>query len=165
MALASLDGGSAGKVVVTLETASEGGIVEQLAAMRDLPGVLSAVLVYHQVQHRRPPRSLSHAAFPPRGHQGPDAATAAAVAGIALPADAANVVVPGDEAALTWNKAPCRFCGTGCGVVAVKEGRVVATHGDINAEVNRGLNCVKAASSQDHARRPADHAAAPNARR
>ena len=41
-------------------------------------------------------------------------------------------------------KAPCRFCGTGCGVmVAVKDGRVVATHGDIHAEVNRGLNCVK----------------------
>ena len=72
------------------------------------------------------------------------AAVAAAAAGIALPADAANVVVPGDEAQLRWDKAPCRFCGTGCGVmVAVKESRVVATHGDINAEVNRGLNCVK----------------------
>ena len=67
------------------------------------------------------------------------AAAAAAVAGIALPAGAANVVVPGDEAQLRWDKAPCRFCGTGCGVmVAVKDGRVVATHGDINAEVNRG---------------------------
>jgi nitrate reductase NapA len=45
---------------------------------------------------------------------------------------------------MTWSKAPCRFCGTGCGVnVAVKDGRVVATHGDINSEVNRGLNCVK----------------------
>jgi nitrate reductase NapD len=56
LALASLDGvevhgvGPAGKVVVTLETASEGGIVERLVAMRDLPGVLSAVLVYHQVE-------------------------------------------------------------------------------------------------------------------
>ena len=51
------------------------------------------------------------------------------------------------DASLTrmkWSKAPCRFCGTGCGVnVAVKDGRVVATHGDINSEVNRGLNCVK----------------------
>ena len=45
---------------------------------------------------------------------------------------------------LTWSKAPCRFCGTGCGVmVATKAGRVVATHGDAKAEVNRGLNCVK----------------------
>ncbi|MBY0430229.1 MAG: nitrate reductase catalytic subunit NapA, partial [Rhodospirillales bacterium] len=42
------------------------------------------------------------------------------------------------------SKAPCRFCGTGCGVmVAVKDNRVVATHGDMQAEVNRGLNCVK----------------------
>jgi nitrate reductase NapA len=29
---------------------------------------------------------------------------------------------------LKWSKAPCRFCGTGCGVmVAVKDNRVVAT--------------------------------------
>ena len=51
------------------------------------------------------------------------------------------------DAALTglrWAKAPCRFCGTGCSVmVASKNGRVVATHGDAEAEVNRGLNCVK----------------------
>ena len=72
------------------------------------------------------------------------AAIAATVAGIPLAGEAANLVVPGDEAQLRWDKAPCRFCGTGCGVmVAVKDGRVVATHGDINAEVNRGLNCVK----------------------
>ena len=45
---------------------------------------------------------------------------------------------------LKWSKAPCRFCGTGCGVmVAVKDNRVVATQGDPEAEVNRGLNCVK----------------------
>ncbi len=43
-----------------------------------------------------------------------------------------------------WNKAPCRFCGTGCHVqVGVKGGRVVAIAGDQNAEVNRGLLCVK----------------------
>ena len=72
------------------------------------------------------------------------AAAAAAAAGIALPADAQPV--PGGVKALDikWSKAPCRFCGTGCGVmVGVKEGRVVATHGDMQAEVNRGLNCVK----------------------
>lgn len=45
---------------------------------------------------------------------------------------------------IDWNKAPCRFCGTGCHVqVGVKEGRVVAVRGDKNAEVNRGLLCVK----------------------
>jgi len=71
-------------------------------------------------------------------------ATAAAAAGIPLPGDTANVLTEGDLTALKWDKAPCRFCGTGCGVnVAVKEGRVVATHGDVHAEVNRGINCVK----------------------
>lgn len=45
---------------------------------------------------------------------------------------------------VTWNKAPCRFCGTGCHVqVGVREGRVVAIAGDTKAEVNRGLLCVK----------------------
>ncbi|MCO5163033.1 MAG: periplasmic nitrate reductase subunit alpha [Mesorhizobium sp.] len=72
------------------------------------------------------------------------AALAAASAGISLPASAQPV--PGGVEALEikWSKAPCRFCGTGCGVmVGVKEGKVVATHGDTQAEVNRGLNCVK----------------------
>ncbi len=72
------------------------------------------------------------------------AATAAAVAGISLHADASNIVTDRADTQLKWSKAPCRFCGTGCGInVAVKDGRVVATHGDIHAEVNRGLNCVK----------------------
>ncbi len=71
------------------------------------------------------------------------AAMAAAAANIGWPASAANVPV-GEDLELKWSKAPCRFCGTGCGVmVAVKEGKVVATHGDMQAEVNRGLNCVK----------------------
>lgn len=43
-----------------------------------------------------------------------------------------------------WDKAPCRFCGTGCHVqVGVKGGKVVAVQGDPAAEVNRGLLCVK----------------------
>ncbi len=72
------------------------------------------------------------------------AVTAAAVAGIPLYADASNIVTDRDATELKWSKAPCRFCGTGCGInVAVKDGRVVATHGDIHSEVNRGLNCVK----------------------
>ncbi|NYZ15196.1 periplasmic nitrate reductase subunit alpha [Azospirillum sp. RWY-5-1] len=71
-------------------------------------------------------------------------ATAAAAGGISLPAAAQTSMVAGEDAKLTWSKAPCRFCGTGCGVmVAVKDNRVVATHGDIKADVNRGLNCVK----------------------
>ena len=71
------------------------------------------------------------------------AAAAAAAANVPVPAEAQNVAT-GEELRLKWDKAPCRFCGTGCGVmVAVKDGRVVATHGDMRAEVNRGLNCVK----------------------
>src|SRR3990172_12252627 len=43
-----------------------------------------------------------------------------------------------------WQKAPCRFCGTGCGVlVGVRRGRVVAVRGDAENAVNRGLLCVK----------------------
>ncbi len=72
------------------------------------------------------------------------AMTAAATAGITLDAQASNVVTDSLKTQLKWSKAPCRFCGVGCGVnVGVKDGRVVATHGDINAEVNRGVNCVK----------------------
>jgi nitrate reductase (cytochrome) len=72
------------------------------------------------------------------------ASIAAAAAGIPLPATGANIVTESEFTRMKWSKAPCRFCGTGCGVnVAVKDGRVVASHGDIKAEVNRGLNCVK----------------------
>ena len=71
-------------------------------------------------------------------------ATAAAAAGLPLAGDGSNLVTEGDLTTLKWDKAPCRYCGTGCGVnVAVKNGRVVATHGDVHAEVNRGINCVK----------------------
>jgi nitrate reductase NapA len=45
---------------------------------------------------------------------------------------------------VSWDKAPCRFCGTGCHVqVGVKEGKVVAVAGDPQAAVNKGLLCVK----------------------
>src|SRR5689334_7674284 len=72
------------------------------------------------------------------------AAAAAAVAGVTLPGLAQGIDAGKDTADIKWSKAPCRFCGTGCGVmVAVKDNRVVATRGDTEAEVNRGLNCVK----------------------
>lgn len=46
--------------------------------------------------------------------------------------------------AVDWDKAPCRFCGTGCHVqVGVQGGRVVAIAGDRKAAVNGGLLCVK----------------------
>lgn len=45
---------------------------------------------------------------------------------------------------LTWGKAPCRYCGTGCGVeVGVHDGRVMAVRGDEQSPVNKGLLCVK----------------------
>ena len=72
------------------------------------------------------------------------AAMAALAGGMTTPALAANLVTERTESELKWDKAPCRFCGTGCSVmVATKDNRVVATHGDIKSEVNRGLNCVK----------------------
>jgi nitrate reductase NapA len=71
-------------------------------------------------------------------------AAASAAAGIAAPALGQNIPTAREDTELTWSKAPCRFCGTGCSVmVATRNDRVVATHGDAEAEVNRGLNCVK----------------------
>lgn len=71
-------------------------------------------------------------------------ATAAASAGISTTVSAANIVTDAGQTELKWQKAPCRFCGTGCSVnVATKNNKVVATHGDIQSPVNKGLNCVK----------------------
>ncbi|WP_210396946.1 nitrate reductase catalytic subunit NapA [Motiliproteus sediminis] len=71
------------------------------------------------------------------------AATAAA-AGVTLPASATNMITRSDDAEIRWDKAPCRFCGTGCSVlVGTQKGRVVATQGDPDAPVNKGLNCIK----------------------
>ena len=72
-----------------------------------------------------------------------NAATAAATAaGISIPALKPALAAGKDN--IRWDKAPCRFCGTGCSVlVGTKEGRIVATQGDPDAPVNRGLNCIK----------------------
>src|SRR3990170_4181479 len=70
------------------------------------------------------------------------AATAAA-AGLPVP-DAFAQSAPGKSDGIRWDKGVCRFCGTGCGVlIGTKNGRVVATQGDPDAPVNRGLNCIK----------------------
>jgi nitrate reductase NapA len=69
------------------------------------------------------------------------AATAAA-AGITIPG--AQAFAASEDDGVRWDKAPCRFCGTGCSVlVGTRDGRVVATQGDPDAPVNRGLNCIK----------------------
>ncbi len=48
------------------------------------------------------------------------------------------------EAGWRWDKAVCRFCGTGCGImIATKDDRIIAVKGDPAAPVNMGLNCVK----------------------
>ena len=45
---------------------------------------------------------------------------------------------------IQWKKTPCRFCGTGCGLlVGVSGDRAVAVKGDPNCTVNKGLCCVK----------------------
>ncbi len=72
--------------------------------------------------------------------------TALAAATSALAGPAARTLAAAEASAdgLTWSKAPCRFCGTGCGVmVGVKNGRVVAVQGDLQNPVNRGLLCAK----------------------
>ena len=78
-------------------------------------------------------------------------AMAAAAAVVAQRLDASSALPDPNRPAVTttpdgirWDKAPCRFCGTGCHVrVGVKEGRVVAIQGEQLAEVNKGLLCVK----------------------
>ncbi len=67
------------------------------------------------------------------------AASAAAAARAQSPAPP---IVPADG--IQWDKAPCRFCGTGCHVkVGVKDGKIVAIAGHPDAAVNKGLLCVK----------------------
>ncbi len=70
---------------------------------------------------------------------------------IAATAAAAGITIPGISQALAkgpddirWDKAACRYCGTGCSVLIGTRGdRIVATQGDPDAPVNRGLNCIK----------------------
>jgi len=70
------------------------------------------------------------------------AATAAA-AGITIPGVKEAIAAEGDDG-IRWDKAACRYCGTGCSVLmGVKDGKVVASQGDPDAPVNRGLNCIK----------------------
>ncbi len=121
-------------------------MLSKVASIQHTDGVLSAALVYQCADtleamneeipdgdrpegtsfgRPRPPRRRPWPAFPCRAwHR--------------------RMATEPKAAELKWSKAPCRFCGTGCGVmVAVKDNRVVATHGDLDAEVNRGINCVK----------------------
>lgn len=70
-------------------------------------------------------------------------ASAALTAGISLPSTL-SAAVGNAESGWKWDKAVCRFCGTGCGImVATKNNQIVAVKGDPEAPVNRGLNCIK----------------------
>ncbi len=72
------------------------------------------------------------------------AAAAAAAAGISLPEVAAAAAKAPASTKIRWDKGACRYCGTGCGVlVGTEGGRIVATQGDPDAPVNKGLNCIK----------------------
>jgi nitrate reductase NapA len=71
------------------------------------------------------------------------AVAAASAAGITIPEEA-KAAAKASEAGWQWDKAVCRFCGTGCGImVATKNGKIVAVKGDPEAPVNRGINCIK----------------------
>lgn len=71
------------------------------------------------------------------------AASAAMAAGMPVSAEAAAKAKKASSK-IKWEKGVCRFCGTGCGLlVGVKNGRIVATKGDPDCEVNRGLTCLK----------------------
>ena len=71
------------------------------------------------------------------------AASAAAAMGMAVPAEL-EAKASEAEHGWRWDKAACRFCGTGCGIMmATKGGKIVAVKGDPAAPVNRGLNCIK----------------------
>jgi nitrate reductase NapA len=71
------------------------------------------------------------------------AASAASAIGMTVPTDA-EAAASAAQADWRWDKAACRFCGTGCGIMmATKNGRIVAVKGDPAAPVNRGLNCIK----------------------
>jgi len=71
------------------------------------------------------------------------AAAAAGAVGITVPAEVQAAAAQGEKG-WRWDKAACRFCGTGCGIMlATKGGKIVAVKGDPAAPVNRGLNCIK----------------------
>ena len=68
---------------------------------------------------------------------------AASVVGISVPG-AQALAQSASSDGVRWDKGVCRFCGTGCGVlIGTKDNRVVATQGDPDAPVNKGLNCIK----------------------
>ena len=57
-------------------------------------------------------------------------AAAATTAGVTLPL-AKTALAADSQEGIRWDKAACRYCGTGCSVLmGVKDGKVVASQGD-----------------------------------
>ncbi len=68
---------------------------------------------------------------------------AATAAGLGVP-EQMKAKAKNAESEWRWDKAVCRFCGTGCGImIATKNDKIVAVKGDPAAPVNRGINCIK----------------------
>jgi len=71
------------------------------------------------------------------------AVTAATAIGMTVPKELLGVVKE-TELGWRWDKSPCRFCGTGCGImIATKDDRIIAVKGDPAAPLNKGLTCIK----------------------
>lgn len=71
---------------------------------------------------------------------------AAAFAGTAAVSRGLRIIddAHGAGSDVSWHKAPCRYCGTGCGVeVGVRAGRAVMIRGDDASPVSAGLLCAK----------------------
>lgn len=72
------------------------------------------------------------------------AASAVTLASCGKEQELSQIAGDPNDPSLQWAKAPCRYCGTGCGVeVDVKDGKVAAVRGDQESPVNKGLLCVK----------------------
>ncbi|TKB49044.1 nitrate reductase catalytic subunit NapA [Ferrimonas sediminicola] len=70
------------------------------------------------------------------------AVAAATAAGAILPVSTVNAAQGKDD--LEWGKAPCRFCGVGCSImVGTKDNKVIATRGNPDSPVNKGMACAK----------------------
>ena len=164
-----------GKLVVTVEDAEGTAMSDTLIALHRVPRVLAATLAYEHCGvetatalfriNRSPeipceeaqsrPSTDATSSRPRRSPRPPPA-------GISIPALAAkkeDAAAPAENAtAVRWDKAACRFCGTGCSVlVGVQNGRVVATRaigspGQSRPELHQGLLPV-----QDHVRRGPPH--------
>jgi nitrate reductase (cytochrome) len=71
-------------------------------------------------------------------------AATALIPGVLFPEEMERLIRSMGGRGLGWKKTPCRFCGTGCGLlVGIENGRAVAVKGDPESPVNRGLACVK----------------------